>query len=133
MRARTNFIVAVLFGLIFVISIAAIEPAPEKNEFENLQVLPKDISTKDLKQIMVDEFQDGLGVGCAYCHVKKEGSLLLDYASDEKPEKQIARAMMRMTLDINKTYFEVERPLIGEDRLVISCTSCHRGSSHPEK
>src|SRR5258707_6542380 len=106
MRVRTNFIVALFFGLTFVVSIAAIEPAQEKSEFENLQVLPKDISTKDLKQIMVDEFQDGLGVGCGYCHVKKEGSLLLDYPSDEKPEKQIARAMMRMTLDINKTYLK---------------------------
>jgi len=43
-----------------------------------------------------------------------KGSLHLDYASDEKPEKGIARAMMRMAMDINKKYFQVEIPLIGD-------------------
>jgi hypothetical protein len=133
MRVRTNFIVALLFGVTFVISIAAIEPAPKKSEFKNLQVLPKDISSKDLKHIMVDEFQDGLGVGCGYCHVKIDGSLLLDYASDEKPEKEIARSMIRMTLEINRNYFEMEKPAIGDEAMVISCSSCHRGTAHPEK
>lgn len=133
MRAKTNFLTVLSFAATAVISIAAIEPAPKKLEYENLQVLPKDISSKNLQHIMVDEFQDGLGVGCGFCHAKKEGSLLLDYASDEKPEKEIARAMMRMTMEINKNYFEMEKPMIGDDLLVISCSSCHKGTPHPEK
>ncbi len=133
MRVKTNFLIVLSFGFTAVISIAAIEPALEKDGFENLQVLPKDITAKALQHIMVDEFQDGLGVGCGFCHAKKEGSLLLDYASDEKPEKQIARTMMRMTMEINKNYFEVEKPVLGDNLMVVSCSSCHKGTPHPEK
>jgi hypothetical protein len=119
--------------VIITISIAAIEPSKNKEEFKNLKVLPKEISTKILQKIMVDEFQDGLGVGCNYCHAQEKGSAHLDYASDEKPEKEIARAMMVMTMDINKKYFGTEHPLIGDSLMTISCSNCHHGTSHPEK
>ena len=115
------------------ISMAAIKPLRQKNDFKNLKVLPKDISSKALQQIMIDEFQDALGVGCNYCHAPEKGSLHLDYASDEKPEKEIARSMMLMTLDINKKYFGVENPLIGDSVSTISCNNCHHGTAHPEK
>jgi hypothetical protein len=129
-----SFKVLALIGLalVFVLDMAAIKPSP--NEFINLQVLPKDISSKELQHIMVDEFQDGLGVGCGYCHAKKEGTLLLDYASDEKPEKEIARSMIRLTIEINKNYFNVDAPvMIGRDHLEVSCFTCHRGASRPEE
>ena len=129
---RKIIVTGVLLAVV-IISVAAIEPFPEKNEFKNLKVLPKDISSKDLQKIMVDEFQDGLGVGCNYCHAQEKGSLHLDYASDEKPEKEIARSMMLMTMDINKKYFGVEHPLIGDSLLTISCNSCHHGTPHPDK
>ena len=120
--------------IIVTISAAAIKPPPHRQEeFKNLKVLPKDISSKELQKIMVDEFQDGLGVGCNYCHVQEKGSLHLDYASDEKPEKEIARSMMLMTMDINKKYFGVEHPSIGDSISAISCISCHHGTSHPDK
>jgi len=115
------------------INVAALTPTAPSNNYKNLQVLPADISEKDLKSIMVDHFQDGLGVGCAYCHVQEKNSMHLDYASDEKPEKEIARVMMRMTLQVNKDYFGVEKPLIGSDAMTISCYSCHRGLPHPEE
>lgn len=129
----TDVLMVASFGLTAAINIAAIERTQNKTEYENLQVLPKDITSKQLQHIMVDEFQDGLGVGCGFCHAKKDGSLLLDYASDEKPEKQIARVMMRMTMEINKNYFEVEKPVIGDDLSVITCISCHKGTPHPVK
>lgn len=120
------------FGFVLVLDIAAISPS--NNNYTNLQVLPNDITSKELQHIMVDEFQDGLGVGCGYCHAQKEGSLLLDYASDEKPEKAIARSMMRLTMEINKNYFNVETPvIIGRDNLEVSCFTCHRGAARPEK
>jgi hypothetical protein len=118
---------------VVIISVGAIERPYQKNEFKNLKVLPKDISPKALQKIMVDEFQDGLGVSCNYCHAPEKGSLHLDYASDEKPEKEIARSMMLMTMDINKKYFGVEQPLIGDSILTISCNSCHHGTPHPDK
>ncbi|HTI09011.1 MAG TPA: c-type cytochrome, partial [Puia sp.] len=63
-------------------------------DYKNLKVLPRDIPSKALQHIMVDEFDDGLGVGCGFCHAKQNGSDRLDYASDAKPEKEIARTMM---------------------------------------
>ncbi|MES2005589.1 MAG: c-type cytochrome [Bacteroidota bacterium] len=117
-----------------IIGVAAVaDPGMGENEFTNLQVLPKNISKKELQHIMVDDFQDGLGVGCNYCHAQEKGSLHLDYASDEKPEKEIARSMMRMTIDINQKYFSVEHPMIGDTTLIISCEQCHQGTSHPGK
>ena len=110
---------------------ALVKPGTSKNDYTNLQVLPKDITPKALQSIMVDEFQDGLGVSCNFCHAQEKGSLHLDYASDTKAEKEIARAMMRMTMDINKKYFAVEQPLIGDSLMAISCGNCHHGTAHP--
>jgi Photosynthetic reaction centre cytochrome C subunit len=133
MKINRKFkIIAALTGAV-TISVAAIKPPPPQDEFTNLKVLPKDISSKALQKIMVDEFQDGLGVGCNFCHAQEKGSLHLDYASDEKPEKEIARSMMLMTMDINKKYFGVEHPVIGDSILTISCVSCHHGTAHPDK
>jgi cytochrome c553 len=106
-------------------------PAPGR-EFKNLKVLPGDISSKRLQQIMVDEFNDGLGVGCGFCHAEQKDSHRLDYASDAKPEKEIARAMMRMAIKINRKYFQDRHPMIGDSTLVITCTTCHRGQARPE-
>jgi hypothetical protein len=131
MRINKKFRVAVILVVMVIISVAAIKPH-RQNDFTNLQVLPKDISPKALQHIMVDEFQDGLGVGCNFCHAHEKGSLHLDYASDEKPEKEIARAMMRMAMDINKKYFEVEHPLIGDSLMTVSCNTCHHGVAHPD-
>jgi hypothetical protein len=114
-----------------IIGAASIRPGSSKNDYTNLQVLPKDITPKALQRIMVDEFQDGLGVGCNFCHAQEKGSLHLDYASDAKPEKEIARAMMHMTMDINKKYFAVEQPVIGDSLMTISCSNCHHGVAHP--
>lgn len=100
--------------------------------FTNLKVLPKDISPQALKKIMISDFEDGLGVGCNFCHApgKTEGEL--DYASDAKPEKEIARAMMRTTIGINKKYFKVKRPMIGSDALTVTCNTCHNGVAFPD-
>lgn len=135
MTVRMKWILYASIITVAGINVAALDRdvRPRPNNYKNLQVLPADISEKDLKSIMVDHFQDGLGVGCAYCHVQEKNSMHLDYASDEKPEKEIARVMMRMTLQVNKDYFGVEKPLIGSDAMTISCFSCHRGLPHPEE
>ena len=129
---RKMTVVGVLTAIV-TISVAAIRPQHDQSEFKNLRVLPKDISKKALQQIMVDEFQDGLGVGCNYCHAQEKGSLHLDYASDEKPEKEIARSMIQMTMDINGKYFGIKEGLIGDSSMAVTCSSCHHGTSHPDK
>ncbi len=114
-----------------VITICAAASVPA-HEFKNLKVLPKNISSKDLSKIMVDDFSDGLGVACGFCHAENKDTHKPDYASDEKPEKSIAREMMRMTMKINKRFFKIGRPVIGSSSLAVTCSTCHRGAAFPE-
>lgn len=122
--------IIIVVGLIGVVGLCAAGAA--KREFVNLNVLPKDISSRDLQGIMADDFEDGLGVSCGFCHAAAAGGHGLDFVSDAKPEKQIARRMMRMTLDLNKKYFSVRKPRIGANTLTITCTTCHKGEPFPD-
>src|SRR6185437_12339714 len=101
-------------------------------QYVNLNVLPKNISSKDLQKIMVDDFEDALGVSCNFCHAADTTTGKFDYASDAKPEKEIARSMMRMTIGINKKYFKVKHPQIGTNALTVTCNTCHNGVAFPE-
>ena len=123
----------IIAGLVLVVTIASVtsSPAGPQREYVNLKVLPKDISSKNLQHIMIDEFEDGLGVGCGFCHAEQKGSHKLDYVSDTKPEKQIARSMMRMTLKLNARYFQVRRPGLGDPGLAVTCQTCHQGKPMP--
>jgi hypothetical protein len=130
---KKYLIVSALAGFV-VIAVAATKPPAMKatdNKFTNLKVLPKDISEKEMNKIMVDEFEDALGVSCNFCHAKQKDSEKLDYASDENPQKENARNMMRMTLEINQKYFMVKHPLIGDSSLQITCNNCHQGQPYP--
>lgn len=111
---------------------AAASSGKQDPVYTNLKVLPKNISSKDLQGLMVDDFQDGLGVTCGFCHANAKDGHGLDFASDEKPEKQIAREMMRITMGINKKYFKVKHPALGSNAMVINCETCHRGVPFPE-
>lgn len=67
-------------------------------------------------------FAGSLGVDCDFCHASKNGQI--DYASDDKREKQTAREMIRMVRDINKTY--------AQGNPTVSCYTCHRGHTSPQ-
>jgi len=129
MPVGKKYFVVALLGVVVTVAIAA--TTPPEGEFKNLKVLPKNISSKTLSKIMVDDFEDGLGVSCGFCHVEQKDSHRLDYASDEKPEKQIARIMMRMTTGINKKYFKLTHYQIGDSVLAITCVTCHNGQPRP--
>ena len=73
--------------------------------FQNLQILPKDISKDGLDSVM-HFFTASLGVHCTYCHQGDPATRKMDFASDAKPEKLIARKMMLMNIDINKNHFQ---------------------------
>ena len=66
-------------------------------------------------------FAASLGRRCNFCHVNNNGQW--DYASDAKPEKNTAREMIKMVLDLHKRNF----PGANE----ISCYTCHRGQNNP--
>jgi hypothetical protein len=126
-----KFLTAGFFATIVLTAGSALGHDKNDEHFANLKVLPKNISTKLLNQIMVDEFSDGLGVSCMFCHAENKNSPKVDYASDANPQKNIARKMMKMTLKINKQFFGVRHPLIGDSIMVLKCISCHHGTAFP--
>ena len=128
---RKNLYLVTLGLAVFVIAGSAFSPSVNFQK-RNLKVLPKNISNEKLDSIM-NSFERALGVKCNFCHVKsKLDPEKLEYDSDDKPEKEIARKMMIMTDEINKKYFnfnETEDPEIIQSVL---CITCHRGEPHPE-
>lgn len=131
LTGKKKFVVAGFFAAMVMTGGSALGHDKNDEHFLNLKVLPKNISTKLLSQIMVDEFSDGLGVSCMFCHAEDKNSHKVDYASDANPQKNIARKMMKMTLKINKQFFGVRHPLIGDSIMVLKCISCHHGTAFP--
>ncbi len=121
-----------ILALIACIGTSATFHQKDEPLYKNLQVLPKDISSKDLQGLMVDDFQDGLGITCGFCHANAKDGHGLDFASDEKPEKRISRDMMRMTLAINKKFFKLKHPQLGGGALIVTCNTCHKGKAFPD-
>jgi len=128
--------IAVIAGLVGVVSIGATatpsKPKKQEGQYVNLKVLPKNISSKDLQGIMTDDFEDGLGVTCGFCHADAKDGHGLDFASDAKAEKKIARKMMQMTIGINKKYFKLQHPVLGSQEIIVTCSTCHHGQPFPD-
>jgi hypothetical protein len=98
----------------------------------NLKVLPKDIAPEELVKIMRG-YAGALGVECNFCHVAVPGKRELDFASDAKPDKAIARIMIEMTHSINEQYMaQVKDPDATFEDKHVTCGTCHRGHSMPE-
>lgn len=98
---------------------------------KNLKILSKDISHEELMKVM-NNFKVSLGVKCGFCHAKNPAdSAHLEFASDAKPEKKMARYMMHMTTKINKKYFRDFKAENGTS-IQVGCITCHHGQPHPE-
>jgi Photosynthetic reaction centre cytochrome C subunit len=96
----------------------------------NLQVLPKNASPTQVWGNMRN-IAGGLGVECTFCHVGPAGAPLerIDFASDEKRNKLVARQMMRMVQDVNRRLDSLPgRPT---PTVTVTCETCHRGVSRP--
>jgi Photosynthetic reaction centre cytochrome C subunit len=63
-----------------------------------------------------------LGFQCGNCHVIKNG--FIDAPADDKPEKQTARQMIKMVIEINNT--------LADRNQTVSCYTCHRGQRTPQ-
>jgi hypothetical protein len=106
--------------------------------FTNLQVWPKDTSRAVILQFM-NAFDDSLGVTCNYCHVEQGGRL--DFASDEKREKKVARQMILLRDSINVVLPAIVGKPAGAGPTSVNgqpgapvrvlCSSCHRGLPVP--
>lgn len=112
---------------------AAPQPA-QQSEFKNLQVLPPTISREELLATMRG-FTRGLGVRCDHCHTPLPNDPeKLDFPSDAKPQKNIARTMLRMTMRINADYIsKLPREAGAQEPMPrVVCWTCHRGKTEPE-
>lgn len=129
LNKKTGVVLLIMAALFT--GIAATRP-PEEHKFTNLKVLPKKITHDELMKVM-DEWKEALGVKCGFCHApsKDSTSHMPDFASDDKPEKNIARHMFKMTNRINKKYFSYAKDEKGEAEPVVQCMTCHHGSPHP--
>ena len=129
MKANRNIPLVTLFVLFIVFAFAASMPdKSNQHRFKNLKVLPKDITDEALDKVM-DSFNFSLGVKCNFCHATADTGRHLDFASDAKEEKGIARKMMRMTADINKKYFNFNKD--AEVPKIVGCVTCHRKNPIP--
>ncbi len=110
---------SVLIILSCIICIVAFQAFSVKQAptYQNLKILPSDIGEHELDSIM-HHFSGSLGVRCDFCHVRIEAEKKMDFASDAKPEKDVARGMMRMAIDINKNYFSGEWEKEGKDHVI---------------
>jgi hypothetical protein len=137
MRINPKYPITLVLLAIIVIGVAAIAPPKEikhahANKFVNLKVLPQNISDTLLYQIMKKDFDVALGVKCNYCHAENKDSTDLDFPSDAKDEKNIARGMMRMEIGINENYFKIKPSMVGDQALAVTCITCHNGKAFPD-
>ena len=144
--------------LLAVLALAAYAPSPaptarpaasaDTSEWENLLVLPDTLSRDELRDIMRG-FSRALGVRCNHCHVREGEDF--DFASDAKPEKEVARGMIGMTWEISHEILPAMGPAFeamheaeeeahehegamheGEmHEAAVVCWTCHRGETHP--
>lgn len=106
-------------------TVASAQEAPE-----NLKVLPEDWTRAQVINVM-EAFTAALGVGCNHCHVMNQG-VPPDFASDDKTEKEKARAMMHITADLNaRLPMDFGEP--ASDLTRIQCITCHRGMPEPKQ
>lgn len=133
MRPTKKITVIIFLCTAVFLGIAGSKPPQNKQPKRNLKVLPKNISHDELDAIM-DGFKAALGVKCNFCHSpSKDDPRKMDFASDEKKEKEKAREMMRMTAKINQKFFHYKASKDPEAKTVapVSCITCHNGKKHP--
>jgi len=132
MQLKRKFFVISALSVMVIFGVAATNAPFDEPQYKNLKILPKNITHEELDKVM-HQFNKGLGVKCNFCHAPaKDNERKLDFASDEKPEKDIARSMMKLTVKINKKYFGAKHAVITDTTMAITCITCHHGTPHPE-
>jgi hypothetical protein len=118
-------------------------PGPGGRNFPpptNLQVLSKNLTGQQVRQIMMG-WSAALGVGCDNCHAADPNNMgpngrpRLNFASDEKDEKKMARIMYTM-LEVDKSEYIAKVAALDkmdEPAPPLTCGTCHRGHLDPEQ
>jgi tetratricopeptide (TPR) repeat protein len=71
-------------------------------------------------------FTQALGVSCGFCHSAERGS------GQPEPKKDVARAMLAMTRDINAKV-QTATGKSAKDAAAVNCVTCHHGVSIPRQ
>ena len=121
--------IGLLSGAVVLASMTFIQQPQQQQRPEptlkNIKVLPKGMTYREVDHLM-DEWASALGVRCNFCHAQ-------DKASDEKPEKEMARHMYEMAAKINKKYFKAKKDSLGAVmESSVNCYTCHHGVAHVE-
>lgn len=117
---RKNIVKLTPFVVVVAVGLAVFGPSGETQdsgqELKNVQVLKG--MTKDEIQEYMSDVVDFLGVEkCTFCHVR-------DKSSDENEHKVIAREYMKLTKEMNETFFK-------DKEQKVTCFTCHRGEKKP--
>lgn len=129
--------IVLISGAITLASMTMINQQPQQQErvdppVTNLKVLPKKLTFRQVDHIM-DNWSAALGVRCNFCHEPNVNGKGMNFASDAKPEKQMAREMYLMSAKLNKKYFKDTKDSLGVAKLgSVNCYTCHRGVAHLE-
>ena len=101
----------------------------DTGEFHNLQVFPQNITHDELIANMRG-FAKALGTRCDHCHAANPAGSAeaMNFASDAKPEKNVARAMLKMVHAANADYLSKVNP----HGQMVTCNTCHRGHTVPD-
>ena len=102
--------------------IAGKEKAPAESVFQNIKTL-KGIPAGQLLTIMNESFGHGLGVSCSFCHVPGQ------WASDQKPNKDVAREMVAMVGRLNTDLKSIRN--LPDSNPMMGCITCHRVQQKP--
>jgi photosynthetic reaction center cytochrome c subunit len=94
---------------------------PAEQVFKNVQAL-KGIPADEFMSTM-GFFSASLGISCGDCHTAESGGDWAKYA-DDSDRKRRTRGMIAMVNLMNKNFFGGQR--------VLTCYTCHRGSTSPE-
>ena len=106
-------------------AIAGRDNEPATAVFKNVTILTTNVSAGNLVQAM-NFYGTALGVSCAHCHDVNQ------FEADVKPQKAIARSMMRMNGVINGQLLKGIAGLQSPNPSV-NCVTCHRGQLVPAR
>src|SRR5262249_40414925 len=95
---------------------AAQDQRPAEQVYKNIQSLKGAITAGRL-MLAMRMFSKSLGVDCAHCHTPGA------FEKDDKPAKETARRMLRMTGVVAREYYSGNSP--------VNCYTCHRGQLQP--
>lgn len=91
------------------------QPRMAEQQYKNIKVLTGTPASQ--LNLAMHGIAGALGTNCVHCHTWEQ------FDKDGKAPKEVARRMITMVREMNKSYFGGAQ--------VITCYTCHRGSLHP--